>query len=150
MTKTHKVVSDMSVQLSEQVLRATKIDKIQTYKLCNLTNHILRKSVKRRIESKPFGIITRMGILCVFNAKKLKKVARLHKVKKRYLGNSLDNAIRKIKKTNAKKMFKVIEMNMKQGPEKTIDYVRTCFAKETENVEINGVKLLEGTARKSQ
>ena len=147
MTKTHKVVSDMSVQLSEQVLRATKIDKIQTYKLCKLTNHILRESVKRRIESKPFGTITRMGILCVFNAKKLKKVARLHKIRKRYLDNSLDKAIRKIKKTNAKKMFKVIEMNMKYGPEKTIDHVVTSFT-EIENIEIIDLKLLEGTVRK--
>jgi len=147
LTKIHKTVSDLSVQLSEQISRAIEIDETETRKLYHLTSHILRKSGKSRIESKPFGTAIEMGILYFFNKKKLEKRVRTYKDKKQYLENSLDDAIKRIQKTNAKKLFEVIEMNMKYGPEKTIDYIMESVAK-TESIEINGMTLLEGTVRK--
>jgi len=41
MTKTHKAVSDLMAQLSNQILVADEIDKTQTLKLRNLTSRIL-------------------------------------------------------------------------------------------------------------
>jgi len=83
-----------------------------------------------------------------FNQKRLKKLAQSQKNKKEYLEQSLDIALKKIQKADAKILFSIIMMNMKDGPEKTIQYVARSFAM-SEYVEINGVKFLIGTARKS-
>jgi len=82
-----------------------------------------------------------------FNKKKYKKCVLSYKDKNRHLENSLDDAVKRIQKINAKELFKIIEMNMKYGPEKTIEYVIRSFAS-TESIEINGMELLEGIVRK--
>ena len=147
MTKTHKVVSDMTLQLSEQISRAIEIDETETRKLYYMTSHILRESARRKINSKSIGTATKFGILLFSNEKKYEKCVRSYKDKNRHLKNSLDDAIKRIQKINAKKMFLVIKMNMKHGSEKTIDYIIESFEK-TESIEINGMTLLVGEVRK--
>ena len=148
MTKIHKAVSDLLVQHSEQISRAMEIDETETRKLYYLISRILRKSVER-INSKSRIKLIGFGIPSLFNKKKLKKRARSYKDKERHLENSLDEALKKIQKTDAKKMFLIIKMNMKDGPEKIIDYIQESITN-TEIKDINGMKLLEGTVRKSQ
>ena len=147
MTKTHKVVSELSLQLSEQISRAIEIDETETRKLYYLVCRILRKSARRKMNSKPMGTAAGFVIRYILNKKKYEKHVRSNKDKNRHLEDSLDDAIKRIQKTNAKKMFLIIKMNMKYGPEKTIDYIIESFVK-TESIEINGITLLVGEVRK--
>ncbi len=93
------------------------------------------------------GTVVEFGILLFSNKKKYENRVRSYKNKNCHLENSLDDAIKRIKKTNAKKMFLIIEMNMKYGPEKTVNYIIESFAKPG-SIEINGMALLKGSARK--
>ena len=146
MTKTHKAVSDLLAQHSEQCSKAIEIDETETRKLYYMTSRILRKSVERiKLKSALELIGFRIG--CFINKKEFRKLALPYKDKNYHLEKSLDDAIKRIQKTNAKKMFLVIKMNMKYGPEKTIDYIIKSFEK-TESIEINGMTFLVGEARK--
>ena len=147
MTKTHKAISDLLVQHLEQCSRAIEIDETETRKLYYLVCRILRKSARRKMNSKPIGTVAGFGIRYILNNKKYGEHVRSIKDKNRRLEKSLDDAINRIQKTNSKKLFKIIEMNMKNGPEKTIDYIIESFEK-TESIEINGMTLLVGEARK--
>jgi len=147
LTRTHKVLSDLSVQLLGQVASAIEINEISTKKLYWLTIRILRESARRKMNSKPIGTAAEFGILHLFNKKKYEKRVRSYKDKERHLENSLDDAIKRIQKTNAKKMFLIIKMNMIYGPEKTIDYIIESF-ENIESIEINGMTFLVGEVRK--
>jgi len=141
MTKTHKVVSDMSLQHSEQCSRAIEIDEAETRKLFYMTSRILRESMRRKIKSTAPIKLAEFAIPYLFNKKEFRKLAL------QYMEKSLDDAIKRIQKTNAKKLFNIIKINMKYGPEKTIDYIIESFEK-TESIEINGMTFLVGTVRK--
>jgi len=147
LTQIHKILSDLIVQLSGQVTSAIEIDETETRKLYYMTSRILRESTRRKMNSKPIGTAAEFGISYLFNKKKYEKRVRSYKDKNRHLENSLDDAVKRIQKTNAKKMFLVIKMNMEYGPEKTIDYIIESVEK-TESIEINGMALLVGEARK--
>jgi len=147
LTKIHKVVSDLQVQYFEQCSRTIEIDETETRKLCYMTSRILKESVRKKINSTAPIKLAEFAIPYLFNKKKYEKCRRAYRDKNQHMENSLDDAVKIIQKTNAKKLFKIINMNMKDGPEKTIDYIIESFEK-TESIEINGMTLLVGEVRK--
>ena len=92
MTKTHKAVSDLMAQLSNQILVADEIDKTQTLKLRNLTSRILRESARKKTHSKSIKTLGEFTFPFFTNKKKLKKLARTYKYRKNHLEKSLDKA----------------------------------------------------------
>jgi len=112
-----------------------------------LTSRILRESARKKSQSKSITILAGFAVPFFTDKKKFKKLARAYKYKENHLEKSLDKATQIIQTTNAKKLFKIIEMNMKSDPEKTIEYIMKSLD-QTGRIEINGMTLLVGEARK--
>jgi len=147
MTKTQKTVSDLLVQHLGQCSRAIEINETETRKLYFMTCRILRGSLRRKINSTAPKKLAEFAIQYIINKKEYEKRKRSYRKKIQYLDNSLDDSIRKIQKANAKELFKIIKMNMKSGPEKTIELVVRSFTWK-KSLTFNGMTLLEGEVKK--
>ena len=149
MTKTHKVTSDLLALLSKEISRAIEADKYETHQLRFLTSRILNESVKRK---KTLVVAELVGykIGCFLGKKNYEQFAAPCKKKVFRLEKSLDDATKRIQNANAKELFKVIEINMKHGPEEAIKYVLSPFPKEIKSKYIKCPKSAEGVLRNSQ
>ena len=124
-------------QLNKLVLRAQKIDEIQTIKLRNLVSMILDKSFKEKIEPNPWGSLVVLGIIGLKSAiKKSQKTYRpgefRNSVRNYFTSNEtqlvhskfqLNSALDKIQKSKAKNLFQVLKINMEQGPTGAIKFL---------------------------
>ena len=124
-------------QLNKLVLRAQKIDEIQTIKLRNLVSRILDKSFKEKIEPNPWGSLVVLGIIGLKSAiKKSQKTYRpgefRNSVRNYFTSNEtqlvhskfqLNSALDKIQKSKVKNLFQVLKINIQQGPSETIKFL---------------------------
>ncbi len=124
-------------QLNKLVLRAQKIDEIQTIKLRNLVSRILDKSFKEKIEPNPWGSLVVLGIIGLKSAiKKSQKTYRpgefRNSVRNYFTSNEtqlvhskfqLNSALDKIQKSKVKNLFQVLKINMGQGPTGAIKFL---------------------------
>lgn len=148
LTKTNKIVSDLLVQYSEQCSRVMEINETETRKLYFMTCRILRESIRRKINSTTPIKLAEFAIPYIINKKEYEKRVRAYRDKNQYLESSLDDALKRIQKTNARELFKIIEMNMKSDSEKTIEYVMKSLHQK-KRIEINYMAFMSGEIRKA-
>lgn len=141
MSKTQKTVSDLLEQLSEKVIIATEVDAIRTAKLGRITCHILKESSMRKQRSKSLITLASFSISFLTDKKKYENQVRAQKRKINQKESFLGEALKRIQRASARRMFFVLDMNMKYGPEKTIKYVLESFPK-TKTLEIDGMTFL--------